>query len=152
MKKSWYVVADSSGARIFEQRGVTHELTLLRQLDHPEGRLKTEELVSDRQGRSDRSNMHGRTPLGGDYDPKEALREDFANDLAQGLEQDALQEKFHYLVLVSEPHFLGLVKQNLGSHAQRKLRTSLAKDLSQVSHHDMGGHLESVLLVREPIG
>ena len=52
MEKIWILVADSANARILATTARTAMPTEVKRLDHPEGRLKESELVTDQPGRS----------------------------------------------------------------------------------------------------
>ena len=54
MEKIWILVADSANARILATTARTAMPTEVKRLEHPEGRLKESELVTDQPGRSRR--------------------------------------------------------------------------------------------------
>ena len=149
--KHWYLIAQRAGARIFEQEGIKSELHLIRRFENPEGRLRTNELVSDRQGRSDSSGSAGHIAVGGDDAQRNHVLDTFAHKLGSFLESEAEHNSFMSLVLVAEPHVLGVLKSAMGTGTSRLLRDSLAKDLIHVSDHDMAAHLVGTLCVREAI-
>ncbi|MBN8551247.1 MAG: host attachment protein [Deltaproteobacteria bacterium] len=151
MNTHWYLVGHRAGARIFEQEGIKPELRVVRRFDNPDGLLKTNELVSDRQGRSDSAGMPGHNPVGDSNTPREHVLENFSHQLGQFLEQEAARGAFASLVLVAEPHVLGSLKKQIGKSTTPRLREALAKDLVRVSDHEMSAHLKSVMCVREAI-
>ncbi len=151
MNMHWYLVGHRAGARIFAQPGIKPELQLVRHFENAEGKLKTSELVSDRQGRSDSGNMKGHNAVGGTDSPRQHVLDNFARELGDFLEEEAGRNAFTSLVLVAEPHFLGTLKQALGKGATSRLRETLPKDLVNVSDHDMAATLEGVLCMREEI-
>ena len=147
----WFLIAHRAGARIFAQQGIKPELQLVRRFENAEGKLKTSELVSDRQGRSYSGNMAGHNAVGGTDAPRQHVLENFARELGDFLEQEAAKNAFTSLVLIAEPHVLGDLKKTLGKGAAGRLRETLAKDFVNVSDHEMASHLEGVLCVREEI-
>ena len=152
MKKHWYLVGQRAGARIFEQQGIAPELTLIHRFENPDGLLKTSELVSDHQGRSDSSDMHGgHNAVGEDEVQRKQVLEKFAHDIGTYLEKEAEQHMFQSLVLVAEPHFLGVVKKAIGKATSHLILESLVKDLVNISDHDMAAHLSGTLCYREAI-
>ncbi len=152
MKRHWYVVGHRSGARIFEQVGVKPELKLVHSFDNPSGDRRDNELVSDRQGRSDPGMTPGHTPVGSDYKPGRHLLTVFAQEIGAFLEKEATRNAYESLVLVAEPHVLGELKKAMGHITSPRLRAPLIKELAEVSAHDMGAHLKGVLCLREEIG
>lgn len=147
----WYLVSDRSGARIFEQEGVKPELRLITRFENPDGKLKTSELVSDRQGRSDSSNTVGHSAVGNHNTPREHVLESFVRELSKFLEKEAIRNTFESLVLVAEPHSLGLLKKALGKVTSNKMHQGVTKDLVHISDHDMATHLIDVLCRCEEI-
>lgn len=151
MNKHWYLIGERSGARIFEQDGIKPELKLVRNFENPDGRLATSELVSDRQGRSDRNTNIGRSAVGDNDGPRKHVLENFAHELGKFLEQEAEHNKFSSLVLVAEPHVLGELRKAMGKATMHRMRDSITKDLLNVSDRDMAAHLQGVLCVREEV-
>lgn len=151
MNKHWYLVGQRAGARIFEQDGIKPELRLVRRFENPEGLLKTSELVSDRQGRSDSGSMAGHNAVGKTDTPREHVLESFTHELGHFLEHEAERGAFVSLVLVAEPHVLGSLKKAVGKTTSHLLRESVTKDLLHVSDHDMAGQLSAVLCTREDV-
>jgi len=152
MNKHWYLVGQSAGARIFEQCGIKPELQLIRRFDNPQGMLKTSELVSDQQGRSDSSAMHGgHNALGTDNNQKRHVLEKFAAELGDFLESEAERNSYNSLVLVAEPHFLSALRKAIKKGTSHLLLESVNKDLVHTSDHEMAAQLSENLCIRESI-
>ena len=145
MDKHWILVAHRAGARIFEQVGMKLEVHPVHTFENSDGRLKTSELVSDRQGRSDHSKMKGHSALGDSDGPRAHVLETFVDELGEYLEQQAQHNSFTSLTLVAEPHMLGVLRKAIGILSSQRLRDSLGKDLVHISDHDMAGHLKEAL-------
>ena len=56
---TWIVVANRMGANIYQKKGVNGTLDLMREISFPEGRLRDQEIESDRPGRAN-TPAHGR--------------------------------------------------------------------------------------------
>lgn len=151
MNTHWYLIAHRAGARIFEQEGVKPELRLIRNFENPEGKLKTSELVFDRQGRSESSNTLRHNALGDSDEPRQRVLESFVRELGEFLEKEALRNAFTSIVLVAEPHFLGELKKVIGKVTSQRLSETVTKDLVHVSDQDIERYLKGVLHTRDEI-
>jgi protein required for attachment to host cells len=151
MSKHWYLVAHRAGARIFEQEGIKPELKVVRRFENPDGALKTSELVTDRQGRSDSSDTVGHNAVGQVDTARQHVLETFAREVSSYLEQEAKLDTFKSLVLIAGPQVLGELKKLLGDATSRRLGEALAKDLVRTTDHDMAAALKDaeVLCLRE---
>jgi hypothetical protein len=98
MNNVWVVVASSTRCRIFTQRTHNGALLLLDELNHPEGRLHSRDLNSDRPGRSFDSHGEGRHAMGEPVDPVEQENLRFAKTVATLLEDARKKTQFDRLV------------------------------------------------------
>ena len=147
MSKNWVVVANRTGARIFENLGPGSGLTRLQELSHPEGRLRDQDLVSDDKGRT-----HDRAGQGSHkVEPPESAsdHEDrrFAHDLAQELKKGLEKHHFTRLFLVAEAGFQGDIKAALDKKCASLLQGALNKDLVHVEDRDIASHLGDLLIL-----
>ena len=133
MTKTWVVVAHRAGARLFEHRtGQAHagKLAHLRDLENPDGRKKSGEIDTDR---TVSSTAH------------EQVAVSFARSLAHELEAARINHQLDQLVLVAEPHFLGLLEAALDRPTARIVTAVVRKDLAQVPGHEVVTHLAHAL-------
>lgn len=145
MQNSWVLVANGSQARIFNLDGPQKSITLVKEFTHPESRMKTDKLSSDRQGHY----MSGATQGSGSFqeatDPKTYELERFAMELAKSLDDGRAANKFDKVVLVASPHFLGLIKQNLSEQMSKAVSHTIQKDYTAVNERDMLNQLKSYM-------
>jgi protein required for attachment to host cells len=147
MGMTWVLVAHRGGARLFENAGRGKGLSLVHDLPHPEGRLKSGEINSDRPGRSYSSGAGGgftRHGFGKD-DATVEVAAQFARELAGLLERGRTEKRYDRLVLVAEPSFLGNLRASLSAPTAAAVSATLDKDLGQVSQHDLPKHLGTVV-------
>ena len=145
MSTNWLLVANRTGARLFENQGPGRGLTKVQEFNHPEGRLKDQDLVSDDKGR-----VHDRMGQGSHKEePRESPsnHEDrnFAHDLAKKLKLGLDEHRFARLFIVAEPRFLGDLKGALDKKTVSVLEGTLGKDLLHVEDGDIPGHLDNLL-------
>lgn len=128
MEPTWILVADSSRARILTTRTRVQPPTDVETLEHPEGRLKAQELISDRPGRSFDSSgdgRHGMEPP----DVHHHHQEVFAKQIAEHLEKGRHQGKFVELALVAPPEFLGVLRQKMNGQLGKLVTHTVQKNL-----------------------
>lgn len=137
MTTTWVLIADSSRARLFS---VDKALAPLREIEafvHPEGRAKTRDLVSDRQGRSvgNGPNM--------DYEvtPKRQQAMVFAKEISEHLKEGRISGLFQRLYIAAAPSFLGLLRDKLDPRTAELLVDTVSKDLTQLEPEDIRRHL-----------
>lgn len=139
---TWVLVAHRAGARLFEHKG--HELSVLKSIDHPAGRVEDHDLETGPQRNFD-SHAQGRHASDRGDSRHERAAVHFAHDLAKVLEEGRLTRGVDRIVLVAEPHFLGLLRAELRGEAAELVIASVPKDLHAVSAPNVLQHLDGVL-------
>ena len=149
MATAWILVAHEAGARIFDNHGPGKGIALVEQVEHPEGRARDGEIVSDRPGRSFRKNSGDprRAAMSRSEGPHERAVADFARELAQRLNQGRVQNEYQRLVLVAPPRFLGLLRSSLDGPTASLVVGSLDKDLAFTKEDELVKHLGQVIAV-----
>ncbi len=135
MKKSWILIANRSGARLFENTGPGKGLTLLEAIAHPAGHLKNQDINADKPGRSFDSGGQGRHALGKSESPTEHENERFAKELAVRLNDGRTHNQYSRVVLVAEPGFLGMLRASLDKQTAAMVEATIEKDLAYVPDH-----------------
>lgn len=145
MSKNWLLVANRTGARLFENIGPGSGLTRLQEFTHPEGRLKDQDFISDDSGRvhdraGDGSHKMEMTESASDHEDRL-----FAHQLALALKHGLDEHNFTRLFLVAEPGFLGDLKASLDKKTASLLEGTLGKDLVHVEDRDIPDHLDDLI-------
>src|SRR3989344_9647078 len=119
---TWIVVADAGKARIFSALKVRlfnsanpKDLKLISEHAHAESRKMDSELVTDRQGHfgSSRQGHFGSGTFAEPTDPKRHQEEIFAHEITKILGHAHNENKFHDLILIAPPTFMGLLNKYL---------------------------------------
>jgi protein required for attachment to host cells len=143
----WILIADAADARIFSIAGRVEPLHLVREITNKDGRLRTQNLVSDEPGRTASPGAAGTRSA---MDPKTNAHEDAANTfvrkLADQLHYDLEQKAYSSLSLVAPPHMLGQLRESLHKDVAHHVRSSLAKDLTHVPVSQLLPHIEPLLI------
>lgn len=146
MKTTWILTAHRSGAALFAHKG-PGALHLVREVAHPEGRLKDSELGEDAPGRSYESGGTQRSSLGTDRSPARDVSAAFARSLADLLARGRVEQAYDQLVLMAEPRFLGALRGALDARTTSTVIGSVAKELPHPTEVEVRGHLRDLLLV-----
>ena len=145
MQNSWVLVANGSQARLFDMDEKKKQLTLIKEFAHPESRMKTEQLSSDRSGHYMSGGTQGSGSFNEATDPKSYEMERFAMELAKSLDEGRASNKFGSTVLVASPHFLGLIKQNMSDQLGKTVSHTIQKDYTAINDRDMLAQLKAHL-------
>lgn len=127
MEKTWIVVADSAHARILATTARTAEPTEVSTLVHPGSRLKENDLVTDKPGRSKDSMGQGHA-----MDESKATEHEeavFASEIVDTLDEGRQQGKFESLILIAPPKFLGALRAQLSKPLSKQVVQSIDKNL-----------------------
>ena len=141
MATTWILVGDASRARVFSFDKDDAPWQLVEQIEHPLGRARTSDLVSDRAGRA----RDGGPPAAQQTDPAEQESHRFAERLCHLLQKASDEHRFARLVLVAPPRFLGYLRDILREPVARHVVKSLDKDYTRHDERELrkliGPHL-----------
>ena len=145
MQKTWILAAHRGGAKFYEHT-TPGSLRLVQEIDHPIGRLHNRDLVSDGPGRIgyEGGNVAMATPQV-DRVREEAQR--FARSLAEALAAARVARSFERLILVAEPHFLGLLRAALDGPTASTVMGSVANELTAAPPQVVKQHLANLLVM-----
>jgi protein required for attachment to host cells len=158
MDNLWIVVAQQAGVRIFRRNRPADGIELIEKIDHPSGRLKDHDIYTDRPG-SQNTPTPGTTargPLGAGHNmrkhgfaprimPHEMDVIRFTQQIAHHLETARAQNRFYRLVLVAEPHELGLLKESLDKKTGECVVATFNKNLAKVRDMEIEDQIYDVL-------
>jgi len=117
-REAWVLVADGASARLFRNLGSgTGQV----RLDPAEGAMPS--------------------VLPADMPAREAEEASFARQLAQRLNQDALEGRYRHLVLAADPQTLGQIRPLLHEEARNRVLAELPKDFTNAPRE----HIERAL-------
>ena len=144
MNTTWILVAHRGGARLFESPGPGKGLQLVEDIPHPEGRLKSGEINSDKPGRAFDTfgRRHG---MSQEHEAADQVSLMFAKHLCDKLEKARAENRFGKLVLVAESRLLGELRGALDKHTAALVSATLDKDLAGVESRDMSKQLGNLV-------
>lgn len=137
MKTLWIVVANRGFAKIYESKGHGHEIKEIYNVDNPDGKKKSGDLMADRPGRSFDSKGVGRHALSTEVSPTAHEQQVFAKKIVNVLQEANGAKAFDELAIVAPPHFLGALKLHLPDAIVKKVTKEIGKDLPEyINEHE----------------
>lgn len=144
--QTWIVVADAAKARIFSalkarlfKNSGAKELTLISEHAHADSLKTDSELQSDRQGQFGSGTFEKET------DPKRHEEDVFALELARVLTQAHNKNKFHDLIIIAPPTFMGLINKHLSHETQKKVSIRIEKDYTRHNEEQLVTQIQGYL-------
>lgn len=129
MKQEWILVASREEARIFSRVGMG-PLVLVCDIGNPAGRLKLQDLESDKPGRSTDNRMHARHSYTTEQSNRDRSLQNFYREVIDRIEQSHYQHEFDSITLIAEPRLLGLLRSLLPEQLKTRIDREIPKDLS----------------------
>lgn len=144
MGVTWILVANASSALLYANHGPRKGLRKIKEFEHPASREKGLSLVTDRPGHNQSAGA-GHGAYVSATAPKQNEAHHFALELARELEHGRTSNHYQRLILVSTPHFMGLLNGSLNNHVRNLVSDSLEKDYTKAGEKELSGHLESCI-------
>ena len=133
---TWVLISNSNACRIYHYIKKSNQLTLLKEIEHPENRLRDIELTSDKPGHYKGSGAsHG--AYSQQTDPKEIKIDDFARDLAKELDHGRNKNAYERLIVIAPPHMNGLLFQHVNQHVKELVSHRIEKDVFHLSEREL---------------
>lgn len=138
MKTNYILVCNASRASIYatNETRLKKNLQLIIELEHKESRKKRLDLVTDRSGHY-QTEHKSRGAYKDHVDPKEYEAEQFAKQLTDQLEKYYYKQAFDKLVIITPPHFFGLLEKHFSQHIIQTISQVIQKDYTLSTAPDL---------------
>jgi protein required for attachment to host cells len=123
----WVINSNSNLCRIYLYDKQKPTLQLVKEIHHPENKLKNTDLASDRPGHYQSSGAHGSYAQA--TNPKEVMIDRFYREIAKELEHARTQNSFDKLIMITAPSTNGALMQHLDKQVKSMVTHNLHKDL-----------------------
>jgi protein required for attachment to host cells len=133
---TWVLVTDSAICRLYDYNRNPEQLVLVKEIKHPENRLKDTDLTSDRPGHF-KSGANNRGSFSQETDPKEVKIEEFARDIDKVLDHGRVTQAFTKLIIIAPPHMSGLLFQHINKHVKELVTHSIKKDIPNLAEREL---------------
>lgn len=145
MKSIWILVANNTEARIFTTDTPSSPLEEIKGFAHTENRLHDREMTTDLPGKIKGGESKGGHAFEQPTDPKKHEAENFARHIADHLDTAHNQNQFARLLIVAEPTFLGLIREQLNEQVKKLVCFELDKNIVTQSAESIRSHLPKYL-------
>lgn len=144
MNYTWILVADKCHARFFSVDASTGSLIEEEELVHERSRMREHQLISDAPGSSSGNAGMGRHPMTKENEARHQESLSFAREISRKLER-MQQQGLGRLYVVSDPGFLGTLRQKMSNTLRRLVKAEISKNLAGLDSRALRQHLPSHL-------
>ncbi|MDO9414918.1 host attachment protein [Pararhizobium sp.] len=133
MTTTWILAADGNQARLL--KGVNFLKDDNQSPEQEVFRLetkRTQDIVSDKPGRSHSSNGQGRSAMEPSSDPVREEQQKFTSDIASKIDHYAQKGAFDRLVVCAAPQTLGDLRSMLSATSREKTTVEINRDFSNL--------------------
>lgn len=140
--RTWIVVADTSGARLFQQPRPGAALEPAEPAEMTPAPIAD---YADRPGRVHERHGDSRHGMEPKTDAQTVQRDAFAGEIADALNRAAEAHAYDALIVAAPPALLGALRKRLADNASDRIKAELDKNLTQSSVHELPAHLQEFL-------
>jgi protein required for attachment to host cells len=112
------------------------QLTLVKEINHPENKLKNSDMDSDRSG-----HYQGGQSSRGAYSPhtetKDIHIDNFAREIAKEMNQERIKKDYDELIIIAPPRMCGLLFQHIDKHVKDLIINKIEKDILYLSDNEL---------------
>ncbi|HHF7368096.1 TPA: host attachment protein [Legionella bozemanae] len=141
---TWILTADTSTCRIYKSTTKPYQFSLVKELSHPEAKLRDIEMTSSKPGR-----FNTGTTTQGTYtqqsDPKEIENDNFAREIAEELDNGRNNHDYDRLIIVAPPHMNGLLLQHTNKHINNLITYNIKNDVIHLTEQKLSDFLREHL-------
>jgi len=144
-RKTWILIADGARARIVRCDGPGKGLASAMSHEFAASHAPSRDFGTDKPGRGQGGGSGSHHAVESKVDWHTHEKHLFAAHMAKTLEQAYTQGAFDDLVLVAPPPALGDLRKALDGKLKGHIAAELGKDLTHLTIHELGDHLEGVV-------
>jgi protein required for attachment to host cells len=133
--------ANTNICRIYHYVKYPAQLTPLHEISHPENKLKSGDMTSDRSGHYKAGAARG--VYSPHMEEKEIYIDNFSREIAKKLNQERINKEYDELIVIAPPHMIGLLFQHINKHVKDLIINSIEKDLLHLSDHELLNFLQA---------
>lgn len=137
---TWVIAANGSIAKFFRVVKFP-KLEAIEVLEHPESRLRNQDLVTSKPGRSFESTSSARSAYQPAVNPHHNELEKFARFLGEHLSTAKRNNEFSRLYIMANPGFLGLLRPHLDQATKGAIVAEVGKDVTDQTTDEIENQL-----------
>ena len=140
MLTTWVIIASRDQVRIFSRQGLG-KLQLEYEVENAAGRLKNQDIESDKHGASTDNRYIGRHAYSTEEEARDRALVDFYRGVIHRLDHEFVSRRIDRLVIAAEPRLLGFIRPLLTPALDRALTQEIRKDLWHERGEEIGERL-----------
>lgn len=141
----WMLVADRSQAKIYQgPPGPNNHFAMHVAFEHPEGRLRRQDMESDEPGRITLAGG-SRTATEEHEGPEHREARKFATKLCSYLDGACKKHDFDRLVVIAPPFFLGVLRDHFTGPVKSRILCEIDLDLAPLTDPQIHPRLAAIL-------
>jgi protein required for attachment to host cells len=133
----WVIAANATACRIFHYGRNAAKLTLIKQIFHPENRLKLQDYLS-----SERPGLDSRGAFSPQTAPKDVELNNFAREIGREIMRGRKADAFDKLIVIAPPHMGGLILTHVDKLTEAMVMNYIHKDPQHFTESDILGYLK----------
>lgn len=130
------ITTNTNLCRMYAYDKTKPHLKLLKEINHPENKLRNVDLGSDRPG-----HYQGSVDARGAYSSRSEMKDveidNFSRELAKELNQGRNSHLYDKVILIAPPHMYGLLSQHLNKHVKDLIVNTVQKDIIHLPEHEL---------------
>lgn len=130
------VASNSNTCRFYHYSKHPAQLTLIKEIYHPENKLKNGDLASDKSGHY-KGDEGGRGSYSPHMDIKDVQIDNFSREVAKILDHERNENEYEKLIIIAPPHISGLLNGHLNKHVKELICNYIHKDLLHLSEQEL---------------
>lgn len=139
---TWVITIDSNNCRIYDYSKKPNHLTLVKEIQHPENKLRDIDLTSDKPGHYKSSGTGGQGTYSQPTDPKEIKIDNFAREIAKELDHGRNTNAYQQLIVIAGPQMKGLLCQHINKHVESLITHKIEKDILHLNTSELMDFLQ----------
>ncbi len=144
---TWILIANGARARVLEHKGLGSGVSAIKGMDYSQIALSSSEIMSDKPGRAFSTAGTSRSAMQSPTDPVAKREADFAQMLADVLDDKFSKKAFDRLVIFAAPKAMGDIRDALSEATKTAVLAEIPKDLTKVPNDEIDKHLKDVMVV-----
>jgi protein required for attachment to host cells len=138
----WVINSNSNLCRIYNYLKTPAQLTLLKELEHPEARMKSSDYLTSSQPGKYIAGDAAHGSYSPHTEPKTIEVEKFSREIAGELDHARKVNSFKKLIIISPAHMSGLLFNQFDKHVKELVTHKFNKDLIHLSEKELLDYLK----------
>lgn len=136
--------------RIYSYNKHPLELTVLKEISHPENKLRISDLTADRPGHY-QARDKARAAYSPRHDAKEVEIDNFSREIARELNQVRNGNGYNELIVIAPPRMVGYLYQHINKHVKNMVVNKIEKELINLPERELLQFLQENAKFRDQV-